>query len=259
MTKNMLFGVIAILLPWLAACGSTAYLVPAQGRQAPQGVVQGQQAVEQRVKSIDFNLTRAIATEESVLAHDPTYALGYSKLAQLFWDNHEPGAAIEEAQKACRLQPGNVIFWTNLGQLCLVTHHLNQANEAFTEALSHDAGNWAAYVGLGQVALALHNAAQAKVDGAEALKFGGPQGPIFVLDGQLNQQENNWRNAATFYHDAISANPNWWQGYYDLAVVEIHWGEISAAIRDLHQALTDNPGSSAVWLLLQSLPRTRVP
>ncbi|SMC06551.1 Tfp pilus assembly protein PilF [Sulfobacillus thermosulfidooxidans DSM 9293] len=256
MKKVIGVGFPLLLLPWLSACGSDAYLVPPQARNAPKEILMDQQAVEQRMQSIQFNLTRAITTEESAVVQDPTYAEGYSRLAQLFWQDHEPQAALIEAQKACQLQPSNVTYWNNLGQLALSTHHLRTASTAFHEALSHDPTNWTAYVGLGQAAIAQHQPNLAQVDATKALEFGGPQGPVFDLDGQVNQLKGNWNNAATFYRDAIAANPNWWQGYYDLAVVEVHWGEVSLAEQNLRQALSDNPGSSSAWLLLQSLPQT---
>lgn len=249
----------SVLVAALSACGSNAYLIPPSAQNAPPQILGDQQAVERRFQSIQFNLSRAITTEERVVTQDPTYAQGYSRLAQLFWDSHQPEAALSEAQRACQLQPGNTTYWNNLGQLSLSTHHLTQAEMAFHQALKHNGASWQAYVGLGQVALDRHDVKNAQVDARQALAFGGPEGPVFDLDGHINQMLGNWKNAASFYRNAIASNPSWWQGYYDLAVVEVHWGETASAEANLRQALTDNPESSQAWLLLQSLPQAQNP
>ncbi|PSR37475.1 MAG: hypothetical protein C7B44_03600 [Sulfobacillus thermosulfidooxidans] len=246
----------AALLMILSGCGSNNYLVP-PGAHANNGqIAADQQAVEERYQALQFNLQRAVATEESALVKDPTWAAGYSRLGQLFWDADQPHAALKEAQRACALAPKSQTFWNNLGEMAVSMQQWSLARHAYHHTLHLDPANWQAMVGLGQIAVALHQWNNARVLADKALAVAGPQGPIYVLFGEVAQNANDWTTAATYYRNAIAANPAWWEGYYDMAIVDVHWGEIAQAESNIRQALHDNPDSAAPWILLQSLPQT---
>ncbi len=252
--KGLWLGTL-LILPLLSACGSEAYLVPAGAHPHNSRVLQDQQAVEIRYRTIQFNVQRAISTQESALVADPRWADGYSRLSDLFWDENQPKAALAEAAKACQLDPGNVVYWDNLGSMAVKLSDWSEAASAYGHALKRNAAQWQAYVGLGLTALGQKNVTLARRDAQSALAVGGAQGPTYALYGQVSQYLGNWTDAATYYRNAVAANPDWWQGYYDMAAVEVHWGEISQAESNIRRALRDSPESPQPWMLLQSLPQ----
>lgn len=256
MTRTLWLAGLTAALCTLTGCGSADYLLPAGSQPGSAQVAADQQAVDQRYSAVQFNLERAITTEESALVKDPGWADGYSRLAQLFWDANEPAAALAEAHRACDLAPHSVVDWNNLGQMAFSMHRWATAESAYKASLEQNPAGWQADVGLGQLDLARHHPTAAQSEAQAALASGGPQGPIYALYGQIEQNSGNWNAAASYYRNAIAANPQWWQGYYDMGVVDVHWGEISEAESNIRQALRDSPQSSAPWMLLQSLPQT---
>jgi tetratricopeptide (TPR) repeat protein len=246
----------AVLLSFLSGCGSEAYLVPPGPKPHNVGVLEDQQVVEMRYRTIQFNIQRAISTEESALVADPHWAEGYNRLADLFWEENQPAAALAEMTKACQLDPHNLTYWDNLGAMAVRQHEWHQAASAYGQSLARNPAQWQAEVGLGLTALGQHNVVKAQSYAQQALAAGGPQGPVYALFGQVSQGLGNWTSAATYYRNTIAANPDWWQGYYDMALVEVHWGEIPQAESNIRQALHDSPENPQPWLLLQSLPQT---
>jgi tetratricopeptide (TPR) repeat protein len=237
----------------LSGCANGATLVPPSAQQAPQSVLAYQQAVEGRYRSLVVELDQAIRSEEVVLAADPRYAPGYVRLAGLLLTAGQPDAAVSALRHAVVLQPHDSETWTTLGQLLARLKENRQALIAYRQALSANPGNWMAWDGAGFVEAAEGHAAKAWGDSQRALISGGQQGPTLDLMGRILYQEGDPQEALTFFEDAASVQPDWWQSYYDAGLADIALGHRHQAVNNFTHALSLNPAAAEAWQLRQTI------
>ncbi len=237
----------------LTGCGSQQYLLPPRSGGNPTSRAY-QQAVEQRYLALQANLRRAIASEEMAIAHDPRWAPGYARLANLFVAAGAPIAALKVARRAARLAPLNPQYQTNLGSLAAHLGDHLVAVSAYRRALAVNPADWRALDGLAALEVGAHQYALAQRWLKRSLMAGGPQALTWELSGELQQAEGNATLAIRFYRQAMVADPAWWKPHYDLAVMALRQGKVVAASDQLRSALNRNPTSAQAWLLLQRLP-----
>jgi tetratricopeptide (TPR) repeat protein len=245
-----------VLAGLLSACGTATYLVPAGGTPGARGY---QQAAEVRWATVQENLDRAAYDEEQAIARDPRWPVPHARLAQIFLALGQPGAALTEAERAWRLDPGGAVYADNVGQLALQEGRRALAEAAFQSALTRHPGDWVAATGLATVDIAERRWTAAARLLRQALLWGGPQGLIYDAWGQYYWASGNAATAAAYYADAASANPAWWQPYYHLAQVELKLGQNQEALGNLQQALNLAPGEGQVWHLYRAVAQTVPP
>lgn len=236
-----------LLVLSLAGCGSQP-TPSAEGGGYLQGAVEHYQQVPD-------NLEQAARDGETAVLDDPTNTNGYVALANTFLHLRQPMVAAWELKTATNLKPHDAILWNDLGMLYWSVGQSKLANAAWRQAVKQNAGNWMAWDGLAEVAMSQAHWTLATADLDQSLVVGGSQGPTLDFLGQEAMSLGDWQSAATYFQDTIQTTPQWWQGYYDLARVDLHWGEINLAESNLHAALNVYPGSGKSWLLLQSMPQ----
>lgn len=244
---------LALLLITLAGCGSGQFLLPPRsgGNAAAR---QYQQAVEQHYRVSQRNLEAAVTAEELAIAHDPSWAPAYSRLAELFLSLGQPAAALATARKATMVAPRTALYQTNLGKLAKSLGRAKLAAQAFSRAIRLNPASWASMDGLAGLSLSQGRYRVAVRWLERALAAGGPEALTWQEWGQVAEAQGNWPLAGRYYREAQAAAPSWWRPHYDLAELAMHRGQIGRARRELRIALVTNPGSSQAWLLLQSLP-----
>ncbi|MDA8193344.1 MAG: tetratricopeptide repeat protein [Thermaerobacter sp.] len=246
--------VMGTILGVLSGCGSATFLVSNAPSPVSPSAMGNQQAVAMRWQQIQVSLDRAITTEEATVAQDPTWAPAHMQLAQMFWTANHPRTALQEAEAASGLAPTSANYALWVGQMAQAMGSLATAQRYYQRALAINPGTWQAWDGQAQIAMQWHEDTAAETDVQRALLAGGPEGPTFDMFGRLAMQAGQWQTAATYFRDAQSANPGWWQGYYDLAQVDFHWGETARGQSALHSALNADPTQAKVFQLLESYP-----
>ncbi len=236
-----------IIMISLSGCGSLP-----NGSSVASGYLNGEVNHYQDVPS---NLERAASDGETAIVENPANVNGYVALANTFVHLRQPEVAVHELTEAVSLRPHDSTLWNDLGLLAWSIHQPGLASQAWQKAVRQNPGNWMAWDGLGAIALNQSQWSLATSDLQQSLVVGGTQGPTLDFMGEEAMALGNWQSAAIYFRDTIQATPQWWQGYYDLAKVDLHWGELSAAESNLHAALGLYPGSGKAWLLLQSLPQ----
>lgn len=244
---------IAILLG-MTGCGPSTYLVPSKSAAGSSATARYQQAVNLRWKNVQVSLDRAINSEEVAIARQPNWSGARMRLATLFWAARQPGAALSEAELASTMSPNNSQYALWTGQMAYAMKNLSKASTYYHKALALNPGQWQAWDGLAQIALKGQKWTVAQNDAQKALLTGGGQGPTYDMFGRIARHLDQWQTAETFFQNAQAANPEWWRSYYDQALVDFHWGEVSSGLKALHSALNADPSQATVYQLLQSYP-----
>lgn len=241
---------VTVLGYLLSGCGSANYLVPPGGSASARGF---QQAAQVRWSTVQFNLERMAYDEEQAIVKDPGWAVPHARLAQVFLALNEPQQAIAEAETAARLAPQSETDQNNLGQMALALKQWTLARQAFDKALSLNPADWVGDAGLALWDIHYRRWTSAAALLRKAIVAGGPQGLTYDAWGRLFQDQGNFSEAAGYYQDAVNTNPGWWQGYYDLAQVDLKLGERASVLSNLQEALSLSPQSGPAWELYQSL------
>ncbi|MCY0879781.1 MAG: tetratricopeptide repeat protein [Firmicutes bacterium] len=245
----LLLGLVVVL----SGCASSDNLIPQSARQAPSAALAYQQAVEVRYRSLSVDLDQAIRAEEVVLAADPGYAPGYIRLAGLLLASGEPSAAVSALTRAAKLEPHDSKTWTTLGQLDERLGRTAQAISAYRHALAINPGAWMAWDGLGFVEADEGQYAKAWRNSQRALMSGGEQGPTLDLMGWVLYEDGDAQEALTFFNQAASVQPDWWQSYYDAGLADIALGHRHQAVSNFTHALSLNPTAFQAWELRQAI------
>jgi len=251
--KGRWTATLVLVLLGVTGCGSGAYLLPPHSGGGSIARAY-QEAVESHYRSVQGNVQAAVTAEELAIAHDPSWAPAYARLATLFLTLGEPEAALTTAKDAVRVAPKTSLYETNLGKLAASLGRSSLARSAYQRAVELNPGGWSAMDGLAQLDVASKHYIQAARWLERAMAAGGPEAPTWQIWGSMAQAEGNWSLATRYYHQAEVADPAWWQPHYDLARAALRRHRVAFAGRQLRAALADDPGSSQAWLLLQSLP-----
>jgi tetratricopeptide (TPR) repeat protein len=243
--RSAALGAIGLVgvLTLLTACGSATYLVPAGGTPTARAWAQ---AAEIHWTAEQQDVNRAAYDEEQAIAHDPTWPVPYARLSEILLASNHRAGAIMAAEKAHQLAPGRELYANNLGDLALELDRWQLAATTFRAALAAHPTDWVAAVGLGRVDIHRRQWNQALAALRNALLWGGPRGPVYDAFGEYYWSVGNYAAAGSYYADAESADPSWWQPYYDLAQVQLKLGEPSAALGNLASALRLSPTQSEV-------------
>jgi eukaryotic-like serine/threonine-protein kinase len=165
------------------------------------------------------NLELAITSLQKALKTDPSFALGYARLAQVYTtkylmtsDSHWLHLAEENGKRAVRLDDRIPATYVALGQVHELTGNHDLAIQEFQRAISLDARD------------------------AEA------------LSGIANSYKNAGRNedAEAFYIKAAALRPNDWKGYNDLGNFYEDIGRPRDAITQFNRSLELTPDNA--WL-----------
>jgi tetratricopeptide (TPR) repeat protein len=243
-------GALMILL---AGCGSATYLVPAGGSPPARGYAQ---AAEIHWTAEQADVNRAAYDEEKAILKDPTWPVPYARLSEILLAANHRAGALQEAELAHNVAPRRELYANNLGDLALELGHWRLAASTFEAALKLHPTDWVAAVGLGRVGIRHHDWQAALRNLHNALLWGGPRGPVYDAFGEYYWRKLNYAAAGYYYADAQSADPGWWQPYYDLAQVDLKLGEPSAALNNLATALRLSPTQSEVFQQYQEVKQS---
>ncbi len=234
----------ALAMAGLAGCGRTTP-TPTAAAYAQAGL--------QRWQRARFDLTRAAANQEQVVAKSPRSAAGYARLGQIMAALSHPRAALALAQHALALDPQSSTLQDNVGLLALTAGNWTLAEAAYAHAVKAHPANWLALDGL--AAVAVHRAAwpQAERDLSRAALLGGPQGATYDEWGRLLLAERQPAAARGYFQSARRVSPGWWQPLYDLARADVLLHHPAAARREAEAALSLDPAAGPAVVLLLDL------
>jgi tetratricopeptide (TPR) repeat protein len=148
----------------------------------------------------------------------PAWADGPLALARFHLDGGRAAQAVEPARQAARL--GHLQGEAVLAQALLAAGRPREAITVAETAKTVDETGWVRYWGAAAAA-SVSDWAKARTLLAEARTRGGTQSPkdFYFLAGRLAQQAKDWGAAEDALADAVTRDPSFWDGWYELGRV----------------------------------------
>jgi tetratricopeptide (TPR) repeat protein len=167
----------------------------------------------------------AIRRYEIAVEREPGYGLNCANLAALYWQQGDTAAALAAMERAVQAAPAEAAFRLNLGLYREEMGDLARAREAYERALTLRPAWAEAYY---------WRASDFRRSALEAWQAAQPiQEPQADADkAQAALGAGRYREALSFYDQALASNPQWASGYAGRAEALMELGRYAEATRD---------------------------
>jgi serine/threonine-protein kinase len=198
------------------------------------------------------NVDKAIASFESSIAHDKTYAPAWAGLARAYWrkqtearDVSWGARALDAATQAVTLDPLMASGHVSLGLVKLAGGDTEAARQSFERALMLDPTDAGAHRGLGAIDKAAGRAAEASAHFAQALASDPTDWELMWLQGELEYQAARYDASVQWYTRAVEAAPDSPVPYRLLGAAHHMLGDYGAAAAAFQKSLSLQPTAGA--------------
>lgn len=181
-----------------------------------------------------------------------TFSPGYTLLlsAQALAKEGRNKLALEECDRALRLDPHLPEVYQFMGQLLLSLGENLQAIEAFEKAIQMQPTFGEVYADLGQAYLRSGRYEDAAKLAREAIKIDQINPTAFYTIGHALMEMGDYANAFEAFSRALKIKPDYAEAYLGLANIQVRGGRVDDAITSCQQAIRLRPDYFQAYCLL---------